>query len=137
LTQFPLPGGPRPVKVHFVPAAWSVALLITAYQLDQIIIPLIETKATGFNEHVKSVSRFAYLNGVAIYVVNLVQILVTVFALFIIFSLYDVFGCIGIGYPLLFAALSATAALSFAFLLQATFESSEFQNSTGQYTLSS
>jgi uncharacterized membrane protein (DUF485 family) len=110
----------------FDTAAFPLAMMFAALYLYLIILPSIEIKATGFDEHLKNASRFSYLNGVVIYVVNLVQILLIVFAMFVVFFVYDVFGCISIGYPLFLAVLFVTAMMSFTFLLRAAFESSKF-----------
>jgi hypothetical protein len=127
LTKYPQPARERPAKTYFDAAALPLAMMIAALYLYLIILPSIETKATGFDEHLKNASRFSYLNGVVIYVVNLVQILLIVIAMFVIFAIYDLFCCINIGYPLFFAVLFVPAMMSFTFLLRAAFESSKLR----------
>jgi hypothetical protein len=91
------------------------------------MIPAIETKSNGFDDYIKYATQYSYLNGVVNYLVNLVIILLLVIAMFVLFSVYDVFGCIGIGYPLFFTVLFIMAMLSFSFLLRVTFESGKFK----------
>jgi hypothetical protein len=134
LTKFPQPAGPRPAKVHFKEVAVLLIMTIVAFVLFLVILPSIETKATGFDEYLKKTTRFAYLNGIINYGVNLVQMLTVVFAMFAIFAIYEVFGCISITFPLFLSILFSTAMVSLAFLLQAIFESSKLRNSSGRYS---
>jgi hypothetical protein len=126
MNKCPQPSGKRPAKRNFFMAAFSLAMLFAACYLYLIILPSIETKATGFDDYLKNVSQFTYLNDVVIYVLNLVQILLIVMIVFTILHIYDVFGCINIGYPLLLAILSAMAMMSLTFLLRAVFDSSKY-----------
>jgi uncharacterized membrane protein len=93
------------------------------FGIFSIMIPAIETKSNGFDDYIKYATRYSYLNGVVNYSVNLVIILLLVITMFVLFSVYNVFGCISIGYPLFFTVLFVVAMLSFSFLLQAIFES--------------
>jgi hypothetical protein len=133
LTKYPQPAKQRPAKTRFdvaeLPQALLLVMMIVALYQYLIILPSIETKATGFDEHLKTTSRFSYLNGIVIYAVNLVQILLIVMVIFVVFAVYNLFGCINIGYPLLLAVLFVTAMMSFSFLLQAAFESSTLRAS--------
>jgi hypothetical protein len=88
-----------------------------------IILPSLEVKATGFQEHLKNATSHSYLNGVVIYVVNLVQIVIMLLACFIILCVYNVFGCMNIVFPLVFAILFATAMMSFTFVMREIFNS--------------
>jgi hypothetical protein len=134
LTKFPQPAGPRPAKVQFKEVAFLLTMPFVAFVLFLVILPSIETKVTGFDGYLKKTTRFAFLNGIINYAVNLVQMLIVVFAMLAIFSRYEVFGCISIGYPVFLSILFSTAMMSLAFLLQAIFESSKLHNSSGRYS---
>jgi hypothetical protein len=90
-----------------------------------IILPSIEKKAPEFDENHKNVPCLTNLNGVVIYLVNLVQLLLIAVVMFLVFIAYGIFECINIGYPLLLAVLFVLALISFMLLLQTVFETSK------------
>jgi hypothetical protein len=110
--------------MQFEAAALPMAMMFVALYLFLDILPSIENKAEA--PFICCDAWFSRcLNGVFIYVVNLVQILMIVLAMFLVFSAYNLFGCTKIGYPLLFTVLFVSALISFMFLLRAAFESSK------------
>jgi uncharacterized membrane protein (DUF485 family) len=123
LTKYPQPSGLRPFKRQFDSAALPLAMMFVVLYLFLIILPSIET--IGFDVHLENTTRFSYLNGVVVYVINLLQIILIVFVIFVLFLVYNLFDCTSISFPFIFTFLFITAMMSFTFLLRAAIESSE------------
>jgi ABC-2 family transporter protein len=91
-----------------------------------IFTRMVEEKACGFREQLKNATRFSYLNNVALFVVNHVQM--TFLFWFCLFIAYfkSVWISVNFFYPLLLTFLFITSLIAFTFLVSAFFESSEY-----------
>lgn len=91
-----------------------------------IFTRMVEEKACGFREQLKNATRFSYLNNVALFTANHVQMtLLFFFCLFITYC-KGVWISVNFFYPLLLTFVFITSLIAFTFLVSAFFESSEY-----------
>lgn len=93
-----------------------------------IFTRMVEEKACGFREQLKNATRFSYLNNVALFTVNHVQMMILFFICLFVTYFKGVWFSVNFFYPLLLTFLFITSLIAFTFLVSAFFESSELNN---------
>lgn len=91
-----------------------------------IFTRIVEEKACGFREQLKNASRNSFLNNVALFTVNHLQMLFLFFLCLVITYIKGFWFSVNIFYPILLVAFYVTSIICFTFLVSAFFESSEF-----------
>jgi ABC-2 family transporter protein len=94
----------------------SIALIFTR---------MVEEKSCGFREQLKNATPYSYLNNVALYSVNYVQMLSVFFILLLVTYFKGIWFSVNFLYPVLLVSLFVTAIIMFTFLVSAFFESSK------------
>lgn len=97
--------------------------------ISLIFTRIIEEKDCGFREQLKNATRFSFLNNVALFTVNHVQMLTLFLTCLVITYIKGFWFSVNILYPALLIMLFVTAIISFTFMVSAFFESSKFLNS--------
>jgi hypothetical protein len=90
-----------------------------------IFTRMVEEKACGFREQLKNATRFSFLNNVALFTVNHVQMMILFFFCLFVTYLKGVWFSVNFFYPLLLTFLFITSLITFTFLVSAFFESSK------------
>lgn len=126
LEQLPTPE-PTPTPSYIDDLGLYFIIFSALISISLIFTRIVEEKACGFREQLKNATRFSFLNNVALFSVNYVQM----FGLFMICLLLTYFKgfwfSVNIFYPALLIVLYLVAIISFTFLVSAFFESSKFQ----------
>lgn len=91
-----------------------------------IFTRIVEEKACGFREQLKNASRYSFLNNVALFTVNHLQMLLLFLLCLVITYLKGFWFSVNIFYPTLLLAFYVTSIICFTFLVSAFFESSKF-----------
>lgn len=94
--------------------------------ISLIFTRIVEEKACGFREQLKNATRFSFLNNVALFTVNHLQILLLFYVCLFITYVKGFWFSVNVFYPVLLIALFVTSIISFTFLVSAFFESSKF-----------
>ena len=90
-----------------------------------IFTRMVEEKACGFREQLKNATPYSYLNNVALFTVNHLQIFLLFFICLIITYFKGIWININFFYPILLVFVYITSIVSFTFLVSAFFESSK------------
>jgi ABC-2 family transporter protein len=102
-------------------------IIFTAFICISLIFTrVVEEKACGFREQLKNATRFSFLNNVALFSVNLVQMLLLFYVCLAITYFKGFWFSVNVFYAVLLIALFLISIISFTFLVSAFFESSEF-----------
>jgi len=89
-----------------------------------IFTRMVEEKACGFREQLKNATPYSYLNNVALFSVNHLQIFIFFFICLIITCFKGIWISINFFYPVLLMFVYITSIVCFTFLVSAFFESS-------------
>lgn len=90
-----------------------------------IFTRMVEEKACGFREQLKNATPYSYLNNIALFTVNHLQIFLLFFICLIITYFKGIWININFFYPVILMFIYITSIVSFTFLVSAFFESSE------------
>ena len=93
--------------------------------ISLIFTRVVEEKACGFREQLKNATRFSYLNNVALFSANLLQMMLLFYICFIITCIKGYWFSVNVFYAVLLIALFLISIISFTFLVSAFFESSK------------
>lgn len=96
--------------------------------ISLIFTRIIEEKDCGFREQLKNATRFSFLNNVALFTVNHLQMLTLFYTCLIITYCEGFWFSVNVFYPVLLITLFVTSIISFTFMVSAFFESSELLN---------
>lgn len=96
--------------------------------ISLIFTRVVEEKACGFREQLKNATRFSFLNNVALFSVNYMQMLSVFFISLAITYFKGLWFSVNIFYPALLIIVFLVSIICFTFLVSAFFESSEFHN---------
>lgn len=95
--------------------------------ISLIFTKIIEEKDCGFREQLKNATRFSFLNNVALFTLNHLQMLTLFFTCLIITYIKGFWFSVNVFYPALLLTLFVTSIISFTFMVSAFFESSKFE----------
>lgn len=98
--------------------------------ISLIFTRVVEEKACGFREQLKNATRFSFLNNVALFSVNFLQMLVLFYVCLVITYFKGFWFSVNVFYVVLLIALFLTSIISFTFLVSAFFESSKLKEIT-------
>lgn len=93
--------------------------------ISLIFTRVVEEKSCGFREQLKNATRFSFLNNVALFVVNHIQMLTLFYICLLITYIKGFWFSVNIFYPALLIFFFIISLISFTFLVSAFFESSE------------
>lgn len=93
--------------------------------ISLIFTRVVEEKACGFREQLKNATRFSFLNNVALFSLNLLQMLMLFYVCLAITYFKGFWFSVNVFYVWLLIALFLVSIISFTFLVSAFFESSE------------
>lgn len=125
MERFPAPPElPKSSKIHDLGIYFIIFSAFICISL--VFTRVVEEKACGFREQLKNATRFSFLNNVALFSVNLLQMLL-LFYIILAVTYFDRFWfSVNVVYAVLLIALFLSSIISFTFLVSAFFESSEF-----------
>lgn len=92
----------------------SIALIFTR---------MVEEKSCGFREQLKNATKYSFLNNVALFSINHLQMLILFFICLLLTYFKGIWISVNFFYPLLLTFLFITAIIAFTFLVSAFFES--------------
>lgn len=95
--------------------------------ISLIFTRIIEEKDCGFREQLKNATRFSFLNNVALFTVNHLQMLTLFLTCLVVTYFKGFWFSVNVFYPMLLIALFVTSIVSFTFMVSAFFESSKFK----------
>lgn len=93
--------------------------------ISLIFTRVVEEKACGFREQLKNATRFSFLNNVALFTVNFVQMLLLFYAFVLVTYIKGYWFSVNVLYAVLLIAVFLVSIISFTFLVSAFFESSK------------
>lgn len=93
--------------------------------ISLVFTRIVEEKSCGFREQLKNATRHSFLNNVALFSVNHLQMLLLFLICLIITYVKGFWFSVNIVYPLLLIIVYITSIISFTFLVSAFFESSK------------
>lgn len=93
--------------------------------ISLIFTRMVEEKACGFREQLKNATRYSFLNNVALFTMNHLQMLFLFYSCLAITYFKGFWFSVNIFYPILLTFFFITAIISFTFLVSAFFESSK------------
>lgn len=93
--------------------------------ISLIFTRIVEEKACGFREQLKNATRFSFLNNIALFTVNHLQMLLLFYICLFITYVKGFWFSVNVFYPALLIAFFITSIISFTFLVSAFFESSK------------
>ena len=94
--------------------------------ISLIFTRIVEEKACGFREQLKNATRFSFLNNIALFTVNHLQMLLLFYTCLFITYVKGFWFSVNIFYPALLILFFITSLISFTFLVSAFFESSKY-----------
>lgn len=94
--------------------------------ISLIFTRIVEEKSCGFREQLKNATKFSFLNNIALFTVNHLQMLLLFYICLFITYVKGFWFSVNIFYPALLIAFYITSIISFTFLVSAFFESSKF-----------
>ena len=98
--------------------------------ISLIFTRIVEEKSCGFREQLKNATRFSFLNNVALFTINHLQMLLLFVVCLAITCLKGFWFSVNIFYPALLIFVYITSIISFTFLVSAFFESSKIRKIT-------
>lgn len=101
--------------------------------ISLIFTRIVEEKACGFREQLKNATRYSFLNNIALFSVNHLQMLLLFYICLLITYFKGFWFSVNVFYPVLLIAFFVTSIICFTFFVSAFFESSKlfiFQIST-------
>lgn len=126
MERFPSPPD-HPVASRILDLGIYIIIFSAFICISLIFTRVVEEKACGFREQLKNATRFSYLNNVALFAVNLLQMLLLFYICVIITYFNGFWFSVNVVYVFLLIALFMTSIICFTFLVSAFFESSEFK----------
>lgn len=93
--------------------------------ISLVFTRIVEEKACGFREQLKNATRHSFLNNVALFSVNHLQMLVLFLICLLITYVKGFWFSVNIIYPMLLLIVFVTSIMCFTFFVSAFFESSE------------
>lgn len=92
-----------------------------------IFTRMIEEKSCGFREQLKNATNFSFLNNMALFTVNHIQMTILLFICLSFTYFKGLWLSVNFFYPLLLTFLFITSLIAFTFLVSAFFESSKIK----------
>lgn len=96
--------------------------------ISLIFIRMVEEKACGFREQLKNATRFSFLNNVALFTINFIQLLILLYICLLITYIKGYWFSVNVFYAAVLIILFIISIISFTFLVSAFFESSKFND---------
>lgn len=93
--------------------------------ISLIFTRIVEEKACGFREQLKNATRYSFLNNVALFTVNHLQMLVLFYTCLALTYFTGTWFSVNVFYPALLILFYVTSIICFTFLVSAFFESSK------------
>jgi len=115
-----------PIQSRLHDAGLYIIIFSSIFCISLIFTRMIEEKSCGFREQLKNATPFSFLNNVALFTTNHLQLLFLLYFCLIITFIKSFWFSVNVFYPIVLMILFATALISFTFLVSAFFESSKF-----------
>jgi hypothetical protein len=93
--------------------------------ISLIFTRVVEEKACGFREQLKNATQYSFLNNVALFTANFLQMLLLFYIILLITYIKGLWFSVNVFYAVLLIAVFLISIISFTFLVSAFFESSK------------
>lgn len=120
----PAPHIPIASKIHNIGV--YIIIFASIICISLIFTRMVEEKSCGFREQLKNATPFSYMNNVALFSVNHLQMLLIFYICIIMASMDGIWFSVNVFYPAVLVFVFITSIISFTFLVSSFFESSEF-----------
>lgn len=124
LERFPSPNH-EPEESKIIDFGLYFIIFSSFICISLVFSRVVEEKACGFREQLKNATRHSFLNNVALFTVNHLQMLVLFLICLFITYVKGFWFSVNIVYPLLLLIVFVTSLICFTFLVSAFFESSK------------
>lgn len=123
LERLPSPAS-TPMRSKISDLGLYIIIFSAFISISLIFTRVVEEKACGFREQLKNATRFSFLNNIALFTVNYVQMLLLFSICLAITYFKGLWFSVNIFYPILLIIAYLVSIISFTFLVSAFFESS-------------
>lgn len=123
LERLPSPAS-TPMRSKISDLGLYIIIFSAFISISLIFTRVVEEKACGFREQLKNATRFSFLNNIALFTVNYVQMLLLFSICLAITYFKGLWFSVNIFYPTLLIIAYLVSIISFTFLVSAFFESS-------------
>lgn len=124
LERLPAPSE-KPVASNLDSIGLYIIIFSALISISLIFARIVEEKACGFREQLKNATKFSFLNNLALFSVNHVQMLSLFYVCLLITYCKGFWFSVNVFYAALLILLYVTSIISYTFLVSAFFESSK------------